>query len=213
MFTDVAYILLFFFLTTCAYCRRKGLLLHLLTINQSISHTHTHTHTHTHQDSPGRGIGSKQSLLPDNTTLKKLTSIPSSSFKPAIPERQVAAPYIAWPPGSAVYEIQKRKISSTCSVAGCLLHDRHAVCSVASFSSCVPGRMFKRIDSNTSSHRSLKFSHSDYQLLQTATARFADINMNKYTNFKFHCFTVHFDTLRFIHTNSCNFSYNYVSVF
>jgi len=30
---------------------------------------------------------------------------------------------------------------------------------------------------------------------------------------KFHCFTVHFDSLSFIHTNSCIFSYNYVSVF
>ena len=30
---------------------------------------------------------------------------------------------------------------------------------------------------------------------------------------KFNCFTVHFDSLSFIHTNSCTFSYNYVSVF
>jgi len=30
---------------------------------------------------------------------------------------------------------------------------------------------------------------------------------------KFHCFTMHFDSLSFIHTNSCTFSYNYVSVF
>ena len=29
---------------------------------------------------------------------------------------------------------------------------------------------------------------------------------------RFHCFTVHFDSLSFIHTNSCTFSYNYVSV-
>ena len=29
----------------------------------------------------------------------------------------------------------------------------------------------------------------------------------------FHYFTVHFDSLSFIHTNSCTFSYNYVSVF
>ena len=29
----------------------------------------------------------------------------------------------------------------------------------------------------------------------------------------FHCFTVHFDSLSFIHTNSCTFSYKYVSVF
>ena len=29
----------------------------------------------------------------------------------------------------------------------------------------------------------------------------------------FHCFTVHFDSLSFIHNNSCNFSYKYVSVF
>ena len=29
----------------------------------------------------------------------------------------------------------------------------------------------------------------------------------------FHCFTVHFDSLNFIHTNSCTFSYNHVSVF
>ena len=29
----------------------------------------------------------------------------------------------------------------------------------------------------------------------------------------FHCFTVHFDSLSFIHTNSCTFSHNYVSVF
>jgi len=29
----------------------------------------------------------------------------------------------------------------------------------------------------------------------------------------FHCFTVHFDSLSFIHTHSCTFSYNYVSVF
>ena len=31
--------------------------------------------------------------------------------------------------------------------------------------------------------------------------------------FKFHCFTVHFDSLSFIHINSYTFSYNYVSVF
>ena len=30
---------------------------------------------------------------------------------------------------------------------------------------------------------------------------------------KFHCFTMHFDSLSFFHTNSCTFSYNYVSVF
>ena len=30
---------------------------------------------------------------------------------------------------------------------------------------------------------------------------------------KFHCFTVHFDSLSFIHTNSCTFSYNPVLVF
>ena len=32
-------------------------------------------------------------------------------------------------------------------------------------------------------------------------------------NGKFHCFTVHFDSLSFIHTKSCTFSYNYVSIF
>ena len=35
----------------------------------------------------------------------------------------------------------------------------------------------------------------------------------KYLIFKYHCFTVHFDSLSFIHTNSCTFSYNYISVF
>ena len=30
---------------------------------------------------------------------------------------------------------------------------------------------------------------------------------------KFHCFTVHFDSLSFIHTNSYTFSYNHVLVF
>ena len=30
---------------------------------------------------------------------------------------------------------------------------------------------------------------------------------------EFHCFTVHFDSLSFIHTNSCTFSYKYVLVF
>jgi hypothetical protein len=30
---------------------------------------------------------------------------------------------------------------------------------------------------------------------------------------KFHCFTVHFDSLSFIHTNLCTFSYNYALVF
>ena len=29
----------------------------------------------------------------------------------------------------------------------------------------------------------------------------------------FHYFTVHFDSLNFIHTNSCTFSYNHVLVF
>ena len=29
----------------------------------------------------------------------------------------------------------------------------------------------------------------------------------------FHCFTVHFDSLNFIHTTSCTFSYNHVLVF
>ena len=31
--------------------------------------------------------------------------------------------------------------------------------------------------------------------------------------FGFHCFTVHFDSLSFTHTNSCTFSYNHVLVF
>ena len=31
--------------------------------------------------------------------------------------------------------------------------------------------------------------------------------------FFFHCFTVQFDSLNFIHTNSCTFSYNHVLVF
>jgi hypothetical protein len=30
---------------------------------------------------------------------------------------------------------------------------------------------------------------------------------------KFHCFAVHFDSLSFIHTNSCTFSYKYILVF
>jgi hypothetical protein len=30
---------------------------------------------------------------------------------------------------------------------------------------------------------------------------------------KFHCLTVHFDSLSFIHTNSCTFSYKYILVF
>ena len=209
MFTDVAYILLFFFWLLVLIVDVKG---YCCTCSQSINQSHTHTHTRTPLDD-----GSAQNRdfyrTTHNTQYTNIYSPHRVSNPQFQSDRSRSAPYIAWPPGLAVYEIQKRKISSTCSVAGCLLHDRHAVCSVASFSSCVPGRMFKRIDSNTSSHRSLKFSHSDYQLLQTATARFADINMNKYTNFKFHCFTVHFDTLRFIHTNSCNFSYNYVSVF
>ena len=38
-----------------------------------------------------------------------------------------------------------------------------------------------------------------------------DSTTNKVT--KFHSFTVHFDSLSFILTNSCTFSYNYVSVF
>ena len=29
----------------------------------------------------------------------------------------------------------------------------------------------------------------------------------------FHCFSLHFDSLSFIHTNSCTFSYNHISVF
>jgi hypothetical protein len=33
------------------------------------------------------------------------------------------------------------------------------------------------------------------------------------TKLIFHCFTVHFDSLRFIHTNSCTFSYNHALVF
>jgi hypothetical protein len=32
-------------------------------------------------------------------------------------------------------------------------------------------------------------------------------------SFSFHCFSVHFDSLSFIHTNSCTFSYNHVLVF
>ena len=34
-----------------------------------------------------------------------------------------------------------------------------------------------------------------------------------FVKFEFHCFTVHFDSLSFIHTNSCTFSYNHVLVF
>ena len=36
---------------------------------------------------------------------------------------------------------------------------------------------------------------------------------SKTQNDKFHCFSVHFDSLSFFHTNSCTFSYNCVSVF
>jgi len=34
------------------------------------------------------------------------------------------------------------------------------------------------------------------------------VEINLVVFFKFHCFTVHFDSLSFIHTNSCTFSYN-----
>jgi hypothetical protein len=43
--------------------------------------------------------------------------------------------------------------------------------------------LFKRIGGNMSSPRSINCSHSDSQLLQTTTASFADIRMNKWTSF------------------------------
>ena len=49
-----------------------------------------------------------------------------------------------------------------------------------------------------------------YQALCIATRRTKHFRIN---TLKFHCFTVHFESLSFIHTNSWTFSYNYVSVF
>ena len=52
------------------------------------------------------------------------------------------------------------------------------------------------------------------QVSQTCSAVISYVTMSGEANIKlvFHCFTVHFNSLSFIHTNSCTFSYNYVSV-
>ena len=55
-----------------------------------------------------------------------------------------------------------------------------------------------------SSAQTLPFLHTPFP--------FQSFELAKYSG-KFHCFTGHFDSLRFIHTKSCTFSYNYVSVF
>ena len=47
----------------------------------------------------------------------------------------------------------------------------------------------------------------------TATGCQTQLQLTNISYNKFHCFTVHFDSLNFIHTNSCTFSYNHVLVF
>ena len=53
----------------------------------------------------------------------------------------------------------------------------------------------------------------EFACTESNVSSFAFMSLNKIKIPKFHCFTVHFDSLSFIHTNSCTFSYNYVSVF
>ena len=76
-------------------------------------HTHTHTHTHTHSKTAlEEGSARRRDFYwIAHNSQKTETSIPSYGFKPVIPENECppATPYIAWQPGSAVYEIQRGK--------------------------------------------------------------------------------------------------------
>ena len=78
--------------------------------------------------------------------------------------------------------------------------------------------------SNRMSKGSFKWDTSEFSMLSCTVQsqlhypsrsmlRAVDAALSSDLNHFFHCFTVHFDSLRFIHTNSCSFSYNYVSVF
>jgi hypothetical protein len=62
------------------HCRCRGLLLHLITLND----THTHTHTHIRWDSSGRGIGPSQRPVPDNAQHTQQTDMSLAGFEPAI---------------------------------------------------------------------------------------------------------------------------------
>ena len=59
----------------------------------------------------------------------------------------------------------------------------------------------------------LKHNAHLLQRIRKATLRWLPLRHSKSMFRIFHCFTVHFDSLSSIHTNSCTFSYNYVSVF
>jgi hypothetical protein len=73
----------FFLLILPNHFRRRGLLLHLITIKGKKTHTHKHTQS---EDFSGRGIGPSQRPLPENTQHPKKTHVHTlAGFKPEIP--------------------------------------------------------------------------------------------------------------------------------
>ena len=57
------------------------------------------------------------------------------------------------------------------------------------------------------------FGHKMHGTQHTPQLETLFTNIAEHLTTYFYFFTVHFDSLSFIHTNSCTFSYNYVSVF
>ena len=72
--------------------RCRGLLLHLITRNDT--DIHTHTHTHSRLDSSGRGSARRRDLyLTTHNTLKRRTFTLPAGFEPAIPASEPPQTY------------------------------------------------------------------------------------------------------------------------
>jgi hypothetical protein len=76
------------------HCRCRGLLLHLITLNDT--HTHIHKHTHTLGRPLDEGSARRNDLyLTTHNTHKNQTSMPPSGFEPAIPASERPQTYDA----------------------------------------------------------------------------------------------------------------------
>jgi len=83
------------------HCRCRGFLLHLITLND--------THTHTRYDSPGLGIGRSQRPLPDNRQHSQETKIhgPRSDSNPQFQQGSDRRPTVLdrTPAGLSVFTV------------------------------------------------------------------------------------------------------------
>ena len=85
---------------------------------------------------------------------------------------------------------------------------RKIMCIVPTFIYCTQESFFM----NQSSAQRSYIAFVAYKIT-TSNCRLSTAPLQTKKQSIFHCFTVQFDSLSFIYTNSCTFSYNHVSVF